>query len=364
MTTNVDTPKPKAVPTEDTAQDNPLLSILGSFLFRLVLLTAVTGLFMVQANVNIGAIGQGLTYSLLGVGVFLTFRILEFPDLSVDGSFPIGGAICAAAIVAGVNAELSLLAAFLAGALTGLVTALINVIFKIEGLLASIIVMTGAYTVTLRILGGSNIPLIGERTVLAPYQGPFRTWAVETFGDNFRRHTNNIIEIAVFGLIVVVVLLLLNWFLHTELGLTMRATGRNAQMVRALGINHNHLIILALMISNGLAGLSGALAVQAFGFADVSLGVGVIVRGLAAVMIGEVLLRPRSIGQKILAAAVGMLIFDISRAWVFAALDLPPSDIRLVSALVVLVALAAPNLNSRWRNWRKRQARKTKVASS
>jgi putative ABC transport system permease protein len=154
--------------------------------------------------------------------------------------------------------------------------------------------------------------------------------------------------------VVIAVLLLLNWFMHTELGLTIRAAGKNSQMVRSLGFNHHFMIVLALMISNGLAGLAGALAVQQLGFADVSLGFGVIIRGLAAVMIGEVLLQPRSIGQQILAAALGMVIFDVSRAWVFAALELPTTDIRLVSALVVLVALAAPNLAVRWQEWRKR----------
>jgi putative ABC transport system permease protein len=154
---------------------------------------------------------------------------------------------------------------------------------------------------------------------------------------------------------VVLILLLLNWFMHTELGRMIRASGQNDQMVRALGVNHHFMTILALVVSNGLVGLAGALTVQLLGFADVSLGFGVIIRGLAAVMIGEVLLRPHSIGQQILAAAVGMLVFEISRAWVFAALDLPTTDIRLVSALVVLAALAIPKISERWREWRNKR---------
>jgi len=278
--------------------------------------------------------------------------------LTVDGAFPIGGAVCATMIVAGTQAEVTLLAAFFAGAVTGLITGLINILFKVEGLLASIIVITGAYTITLRVMDTrSNLPLIGERTILTPYQKPLREWLVGNFGDEMRRQSNNLLEIIVFSIIVIAVLLLLNWFMHTELGLTIRAAGKNSQMVRALGINHHVLVVLALMISNGLAGLAGALTVQQLGFADVSLGIGVIIRGLAAVMIGEVLLRPRSIGQHILAAAVGMVIFDISRAWVFSALDLPTTDIRLVSALVVLSALAAPNISDRWRDWQQKQKR-------
>jgi putative ABC transport system permease protein len=327
----------------------------GGFTVRLVLLTAIVGILMQQFGVNIGSLGQGLAYSLVGVSVFLSFRILQFPDLTVDGAFPIGGAVCAMMIVHGSPAEVTLLAAFAAGALTGLATALITVFVRVEGLLASIIVITGAYTITLRIMEArSNVALIGERTILTPYRASVRDWMIENFGAGMRRHSNNVVEILVFTVIVVVVLLVLNWFMHTELGLTIRASGKNSQVVRSLGVNHHIMIILALMISNGLAGLSGSLAVQQLGFADVSLGFGIIIRGLAAVMIGEVLLRPKTIGQHIVSAAAGMVIFDVSRAWVFSALDLPTTDIRLVSALVVLIALVAPNVADRWKEWRGR----------
>jgi putative ABC transport system permease protein len=341
-------------------QENPGLlpkrRFANLFGLRIIGLSLVLLALIVVFDINIGSLGQGLAYALVGVAVFMTFRVLHFPDLTVDGSFPIGGAVCAAMIVAGVPAEYSLLAAFIAGAITGLITALITVWLRIEGLLASIIVITGAYTITLRTLDSrSNLALLGERTILTPYQMPLRTWLVDTFGDEMRRQSNNIVEILLFSVVVILVLLLLNWFMHTELGLTVQAAGQNDQMVRALGINHHYMVILALVVSNGLVGLSGALTVQLLGFADVSLGFGVIVRGLAAVMIGEVLLRPHSVGQKILAAAVGMLVFEISRAWVFAALDLPTTDIRLVSALVVLTALAFPKISERWREWRNKR---------
>jgi putative ABC transport system permease protein len=204
----------------------------------------------------------------------------------------------------------------------------------------------------------SNLPLIGERTMLTPYQRPVREWVVNTFGDEARRQSNNLVEIIVFLVVVGAVLLLLNWFMHTELGLTVRASGKNSQMVRAIGINHHLLIVLALMIANGLAGLAGSLAVQQLGFADVALGFGVIIRGLAAVMIGEVLLRPKSVGQHLIAAAAGMVIFEVLRAWVFSALELPTTDIRLVSAIVVLTALAAPHIAERWRDWQHKRQRK------
>jgi putative ABC transport system permease protein len=331
------------------------LSMFMTFPLRVALVFVLMALLMNVSRVNIGAVGQGLALALVGVGVFISFRVLSFPDLSVDGSFPIGGAVTAVLITSGTAAEWGLPVAFLAGACTGLVTALIHIIFRIEGLLASIIVLTGAYTITLRIMGTSNIPLLTQRTILTPYEQPMREWVINTLGDSMRRQSNNLVEILVFGLIVAAALLALNWFLHTEIGLTLRAAGKNAQMVRAVGVDHRLIHLLGLMLSNGLCGVAGGLAVQQLGFADVQMGIGMIVRGLAAVMIGEVLLRPRSVGQAVLAAVIGMIVFEVSRAWVFAALRLEATDVRLVSALVVLIALAAPNLAERWRAWRRRR---------
>ena len=328
-----------------------------SFLLRGLLLIVLIGVVMSLGNVNIGAIGQGLGYALAGVCVFITYRILGFVDLTVDGAFPIGGAVCAILIVNGSSPEVALLAAFVFGALTGLTTALVDILFKIEGLLASIIVITGAYTVTLRIMGGrSNIPLLGQETLISRHSRPFRTWLVEQFGDSMKRQSTNLLEIILFGGIVIVVLAILYWFMRSEFGLAVRATGKNAQMVRATGINHHAMIALGLMVANGLAGLSGSLVVQQFGFADVSLGFGLIIRGLAAVIIGEVLLRPKNTGQLLIAAVAGMLVFDISRAWIFSALDLPTTDIQFVSALVVLAALGTPRLYDRYKTYRQRYA--------
>jgi putative ABC transport system permease protein len=316
-----------------------------SYTARLITLAAALALLMAASGVNIGAIGQGLGLALVGMGVYVSFRILNFPDLSVDGSFPLGGAAAAALIVNyGISAEWTLFAALAAGALLGLCTALIHVLFKIDGLLASIIVMTGAYTITLRVMTTSNIPLINQRTILTPYQPGVREWVIANFGTEARRFANNLVEIAVFSLVVIVILLIVRWFLRTEIGLTLRAAGKNAQMVRAVGVDHRLMIVIGLMLSNGLAGLAGALTVQQLGFADVQMGVGIIVRGLAAVMIGETLLRPRTIGQGIFAAVIGMIAFEVLRAWVFAALRLEAADIRLMSAVVVLIALAAPGV--------------------
>ena len=327
----------------------------SGFALRGLVLAVVVAVIMSLGNVNIGAIGQGFGYALAGVCVFITYRILGFVDLTVDGAFPIGGAVCAIMIVGGASPELALLVAFIFGALTGLATALVDIIFKIEGLLASIIVITGAYTVTLRIMQGrSNIPLLGQETLISRHSRQFRSWLVEQFGPSMKRQSTNLLEIILFGIIVVVVLAILYWFLRSELGLAIRATGKNEQMVRATGLNHYVMIAIGLMVANGLAGLSGSLVVQQFGFADVSLGFGLIIRGLAAVIIGEVLLRPRSTGQLLVAAVAGMLVFDISRAWIFSALDLPTTDIQLVSAIVVLAALGTPRLYDRYKVYRQR----------
>lgn len=333
----------------------PVVSFYRAFGWRLLILFAMIGILMVASNVSIGAIGQGLALSLVGVGVYISFRVLDFPDLTVDGAFPIGGAVAAVLITSGTAAEWGLPAAFLAGALTGLCTALIYLILKIDGLLASIIVITGTYTIVLRTMGRSNIPLLNVRTILEPYVAPVDKFLIATFGKDAHRFTNNVIQIIVFSVVVLFVLLALNWFLHTEIGLTLRATGKNRQMVRALGVDDRFMMALGLMLSNGLVGLAGALVVQQQGFADVQMGVGMIVRGLASVMIGEVLLRPRAVGQAIVSVTIGMIVFEVLRAWVFSALDLAAQDIRLVSALVVLAALAAPNISTRWRAWRHRR---------
>lgn len=343
------------VETQKTPAPTLTIPFRLGFPARLILMCAVVGVIMSASSVNIGAIGQGLALAAVGVGVFISFRILNFPDLSVDGSFPVGGAVAAALIAGGITAELTLPAALIAGALVGLTTALIHVLFKIEGLLASIIVMTGAYTITLRIMGTSNIPLLNSRTILTPYEDPMREFVVGAFGDDMRRQSNNIVEIIVFSVIMIAALAALNWFMHTEIGLALRASGKNPQMVRAIGVNDKLMVIIGLMISNALSGLAGALSVQQLGFADVQMGVGIIVRGLAAVMIGEVLLRPRTVGQAALAAVFGMVVFEVMRAWVFAALNLNAADIRLVSALVVLAALAAPDLLRRYRRWQTRR---------
>ncbi len=208
--------------------------------------------------------------------------------------------------------------------------------------------------------GNSNVPLLGHESLISRHSQGFRAWVVEQFGAEMRRQSTNMLEIIVFGFIVIVTLGILYWFLRSEIGLAIRATGQNEQMVRATGLNHYLMIVIGLMVANGLAGLAGSIAVQLFGFADISLGFGLIIRGLAAVIIGEVLLRPQTVGQTLLAAVAGMLVFDISRTWIFSALDLPTTDIQFASALVVLATLGTPRVYDRWNTYSNRHSGEVK----
>ena len=221
----------------------------------------------------LGAIEIGLIFALVALGVYISFRLLRFPDLTVDGSFPLGGAVCAVMIVAGFNPWIATLGATLAGAAAGLVTGWLNVKLKIMDLLASILMMTALYSINLRVMNGPNVPLIAEPTLFTQLQP-------DSMADYVLRPL-------VLLVIVVLAKLLLDWFFATERGLAIRATGSNARMARAQGINTGAMVLLGMAISNALVGLAGALFVQTQGGADISMGIGTIVIGLAAVIVGE-----------------------------------------------------------------------------
>lgn len=213
-----------------------------------------------------GALESGLIYALMALGVLISFRILDFPDLTADGSFPLGGAVAALAIVSGINPWMACILGMFAGAAAGTVTALLNVKLGILHLLSGILVMTALYSVNLRIMGAPNLSLLGEPTVFAPFiQDGNGVW----------------VRVLVALGVVVIAKLFLDWFFSTETGLAMRATGSNTKMAQAQGINTSWMIVLGMAISNGLIALSGALFVQTQGGADVSIGIGTIVIGLA-----------------------------------------------------------------------------------
>lgn len=283
-------------------------------------------------NLWIGAVALGLAFAASALGVFLTFRVLAFPDLTVDGSFPLGAAVSAILLTRGYDPWLSLLFAALAGALAGMVTALLNSRLKINGLLAGILVSIALWTVNLRVMQDkANLPLLTVDTILTPV----RQYIADP----------NLRGVFVFGVVTVLLVLLLYWLLHTDLGLALRATGENEKMVRAQGIDADAMRLIGLALANALVALSGGLVAQFQGFADVGMGLGMIVAGLAAVIIGETLIRPRGVGIALLAVAAGSVIY---RGVIAGALfiGLGPTDMRLVTSLIVIVALAVPRLRA------------------
>ena len=284
----------------------------------------------------LGAVEIGLIFSLVALGVFISFRLLRFPDLTVDGSFPLGGAVCAILISTGTNPWLATLAGTAAGAVAGLITGWLNVRLKIMDLLASILMMIGLYSVNLRIMGGPNVPLINETTLFTLLQP-------DSVADYVLRPV-------ILFVIVVLAKLGLDWFFATERGLAIRATGSNARMARSQGVNTGAMILLGMAISNGLVGLAGALFVQTQGGSDISMGIGTIVIGLAAVIVGESILPSRRIVWATLAVVVGAIVY---RFFIAAALNsdfigLKAQDLNLVTALLVTVALVIPQLKRKF----------------
>ncbi|HRF21428.1 MAG: ABC transporter permease [Comamonas sp.] len=280
----------------------------------------------------LGAIEIGLIFALVALGVYISFRLLRFPDLTVDGSFPLGGAVCAVMIVAGFNPWIATLGATLAGAAAGLVTGWLNVKLKIMDLLASILMMTALYSINLRVMNGPNVPLIAEPTLFTQLQP-------DSMADYVLRPL-------VLLVIVVLAKLLLDWFFATERGLAIRATGSNARMARAQGINTGAMVLLGMAISNALVGLAGALFVQTQGGADISMGIGTIVIGLAAVIVGESILPSRRIIWATLAVVLGAIVY---RFFIAAALNsdfigLKAQDLNLITAVLVTLALVLPQL--------------------
>ena len=284
----------------------------------------------------LGAIEIGLIFSLVALGVFISFRLLRFPDLTVDGSFPLGGAVCAILISSGTNPWLATLAGTAAGAVAGFITGWLNVKLKIMDLLASILMMIGLYSVNLRIMGGPNVPLINEPTLFTMLQPA-------NIDDYVMR------PLIMLGF-VIVAKLALDWFFATERGLAIRSTGSNARMARAQGVNTGAMILLGMAISNGLVGLAGALFVQTQGGSDISMGIGTIVIGLAAVIVGETILPSRKIIWATLAVVLGAVVY---RFFIAAALNsdfigLKAQDLNLVTALLVTIALVIPQLKRRF----------------
>jgi len=279
-----------------------------------------------------GAVELGLVFAFVSIGVYLAFRVLDFPDLTVDGSFPLGAAVAAVLIIAGLNPWLASAVAMVAGALAGLVTAMLNVRFRILNLLASILTMIALFSVNLRVMGKPNVALINAETMISPF-----------FGHGLR---DFYVRPLFVGVLVVVAVIVVWRFLESDAGLSMRATGANARMARAQGVDTNRQIYLGIALSNALVALGGALFAQTNGFADVTSGVGTIVVGLAAVIIGETLFGARGILAALIGCVIGSILYRIAIQLALSSdvLGLQASDLNFVTAVLVTVALVLPRL--------------------
>ncbi len=302
----------------------------------------------------IGALTIGFILSLLALGVFISFRIFSFPDITVDGSSTLGAAVAAALIVKGVNPLAATAAGFAAGFLAGAATGTLAAKFKINGLLSGILVMTALYSVNLHIMGRSNVPLLGEKT-LATYAQWIGTKALGgrvslNVGGWEVSSLDASVLVLTFVAIVLAALVLFAFF-QTNLGTAMRATGDNSQMIRALGVNDGNMIVLGLAVSNGLVALAGAFLAQYQGFADVQMGIGMVVWGLASVIIGEALVGTQQLGLTICGAVVGSVLFRLLVA-IALRLGLNPNDLKLITAVFVFAALILPNLLRKFRSRR------------
>jgi putative ABC transport system permease protein len=272
---------------------------------------------------------QGLAYGLVALGIVITFRILSFPDLTVDGSFPLGAAVVARLIVEGVPPVYGIFFAIAAGFVAGCCTGVLYTKLKINSLLAGILMMTVLYSFNLRIMGKSNIQLLTVDTFLTPLEN---------------LPVNRFIPIIAFFLVVSFgVKILTDLFMHTQLGFAMRATGDNEQMIRALGVNTDNTTILGLGISNAFVALSGALVAQDQGFADVGMGIGMIVAGLASIIIGEALLGKHTVQRMTLAALIGSFLYKEIIS-IGLRLGLAPTDLKLATGIMVILALGIPAL--------------------
>ena len=284
-----------------------------------------------------GALESGLIYALVALGVYISFRVLDFPDLTADGSFPLGGAVAGVAIIAGVNPWLACIFGMLAGGVAGLVTAWLHVKLGILQLLSSILVMVALYAVNLRIMQAPNLPLLGEPTI---------------FGELVTDSNGYWMRCVVIGGVVIAAKFFLDWFFSTEMGLAMRATGSNLKMSQAQGIATSRSILLGMAISNGLIALAGAIFVQTQGGADISIGVGTIVIGLAAVIIGETIIPAKKMLWITLSAIVGAILYKFFIQIALSndtlrAIGFGPQDVNLVTALLVVIALILPKIKSK-----------------
>ena len=274
-----------------------------------------------------GAVELGLIYALMALGIFVSYRILDVADLTVDGSFTLGASVSVVCVLEG-HPVLALFAGAIAGSLAGIVTAFLQTKLKIQPILAGILVMTGLYSINLRVMGSSNVSLLGEDTVF--------TWIQELLGEDYG-------SLVLALVVALVVCILLGLFFNTQLGLSIRATGDNEDMVLASSINANFTKTVGLALANALVGLSGAMLAQYQGFSEATMGIGMVVIGLASLIIGEVIFGNRTVVRNILAVVLGAVIYRIIIALVLET-NMAPGDLKLISSLIVAIAISHPTI--------------------
>ena len=302
----------------------------------------------------LGTLEIGLVYGLVALGVYLTFRVLDFPDLTVDGSFPMGAAVAATAIVAGIDPWVATLLAIAAGGLCGLVTAFLAIRCGILHLLASILTMIAAFSINIRIMGRPNLALLGEDTILTPFELLAMDFGIDS----------GIMRLGVVLLLVIFSAWFITRLLASDFGLGLRATGVNSRMVSAQGGNTALYTYFGLALSNGLVGFSGALFAQTNSFADVTSGVGTIVVGLAAVILGQTLIPGRKIWVAVVAVILGSVLYRLAVAFALSSgmFGLQASDLNLITALLVAVALIAPKMKTTIQRKKKQASTAKKLA--
>lgn len=289
-------------------------------------------------NLIIDAIEEGLLFSIVSMGVYITYKILDFPDLSVDGTYPLGAAITAILLINGVNPWLAIIISAVGGAIAGGITAFLHVKLKISNLMSGILVMIALYSVNLRIMGRSNTPLFSTNTIFK---------------------NANLKSIFIIIIMVVICKIIIDTFLKTKRGFLLIAVGDNEQVVSSLGINKNGVKVLGLMISNGLVGMAGAIQAQKYGYADVTMGQGIVVMGLATVVIGITIFGKLSLLKCTTLSILGAIIYKVAIA-IALKINFNPNDLKLITAIIVIIALASNNGIFKFKNKKiKREGRES-----
>lgn len=289
-------------------------------------------------NLIINAIEEGLLFSIVSMGVYITYKILDFPDLSVDGTYPLGAAITAVLLVNGVNPWLAIIISSAGGAIAGWITAFLHVKLKISNLMSGILVMIALYSVNLRVMGKSNMPLFSTNTIFknADFQPIF-----------------------IIIIIVVICKIIIDTFLKTKRGFLLMAVCDNEQVVSSLGINKNSVKVLGLMLSNGLVGMAGAIQAQKYGYADVNMGQGIVVMGLATVVIGLTIFSKISFMKCTTISILGAIIYKVAIA-IALKINFNPNDLKLITAIIVIIALASNNGIFKFKNKKNKERRRRK----